>query len=125
MEEIKTAKDGRKYTVVAGKAVFIKGSKPVVKTAVEMAPAPVTTIADTKGIACGNCKGKHTSIQEVRACFGVTVVNTTKWAPRPAAAITDLNKKVMITCGWGKSAHKVEMTKAEAIAHRNRCEQHR
>ena len=116
--EIKTAKDGRKYTVVNGKAVFIKGSKPVTKTAVEMAPA------DTKGIACGNCKNKHTSIQEVRACFGVTVVNTTKWAPRPAA-VTDLNKKVTVTCGYGKDSHKVEMTKAEAIKFRNRCEQHR
>lgn len=117
--EIKTAKDGRQYTVVNGKAVFIKGSKPVVKTAVK-----ASTPAETKGIACGNCKKQHPSIQEVRACFGVTV-NTTKWAPRPAAAITDLNKKVMITCGWGKAAHKVEMTKGEAIANRNRCEQHR
>jgi len=122
--EIKTAKDGRQYTVVNGRAVFVKGSKPIAKPVVEMAPAPVAP-ADTKGIACGNCKKQHPSIQEVRACFGVTVVNTTKWAPRPAAAITDLNKKVTVTCGWGKDAHKVEMTKAEAIANRNRCEQHR
>jgi len=121
--EIKTAKDGRKYTVVNGKAVFIKGSKPEVKPAVEMAPAPVAP-ADTKAIACGNCKKQHASIQEVRNCYGVTVVNTTKWAPRPAA-VTDLNKKVTVTCGYGKSAHKVEMTKAEAIKFRNRCEQHR
>ena len=122
MEAIKTAKDGRQYTVINGKAVFIKGSKPVVKPVVEMAPAP--TPAQTKGIACGNCSGKHSTVQEVRACFGVTVVNT-KWAPRPAAAITDLNKKVTVTCGWGKASHKVEMTKADAIAFRNTCEQHR
>ena len=119
--EIKTAKDGRQYTVVNGKAVFIKGSKPVVNTVVEMAPvAP----AETKGIACGNCKGKHTSIEDVRNCFGVTVVNT-KWTARPTAVVTDLDKKVMVTCGWGKASHKVEMTKADAIAFRNTCEQHR
>jgi hypothetical protein len=75
MEAIKTAKDGRQYTVINGKAVFIKGSKPVVKSVVEMAPALVTPIADTKGIACGNCKGKHTSIQDVRNCFKVKPVN--------------------------------------------------
>lgn len=74
--EIKTAKDGRQYTVVNGKAVFIKGSKPVVNAVVEMAPAPVTPIAETKGIACGNCKAKHNSIQEVRACFKVKPLNT-------------------------------------------------
>jgi hypothetical protein len=124
MEAIKTAKDGRQYTVINGKAVFIKGSKPVVKAAVEMAPALVTPIADTKGIACGNCKGKHTSIEDVRNCFGVTVVNT-KWTARPTAVVTDLDKKVMVTCGWGKASHKVEMTKADAIAFRNTCEQHR
>jgi hypothetical protein len=94
----------------------------VVKAAVEMAPAP--TPAQTKGIACGNCSGKHSTVQEVRACFGVTVVNT-KWTARPTAVITDLDKKVMVTCGWGKASHKVEMTKADAIAFRNTCEQHR
>jgi hypothetical protein len=122
MEAIKTAKDGRQYTVINGKAVFIKGSKPVVKPVVEMAPAP--TPAQTKGIACGNCSGKHSTVQEVRACFGVTVVNT-KWAPRPTAPVTDIYKKVFVTCGWGKNSHKVEMTKADAIAFRNTCEQHR
>jgi hypothetical protein len=122
MEAIKTAKDGRQYTVINGKAVFIKGSKPVVKPVVEMAPAP--TPAQTKGIACGNCSGKHSTVQEVRACFGVTVVNT-KWTARPTAVINDLDKKVMVTCGWGKNSHKVEMTKADAIAFRNTCEQHR
>ena len=69
MEAIKTAKDGRQYTVINGKAVFIKGSKPVVKPVVEMAPA--VTPAETKGIACGNCSGKNSTVQEVRACFGV------------------------------------------------------
>ena len=73
MEAIKTAKDGRQYTVINGKAVFIKGSKPVVKSVVEMASAPAP--AETKGIACGNCKGKHTSIQDVRNCFKVKPVN--------------------------------------------------
>lgn len=122
MKEIKTAKDGRQYTVINGKAVFIKGSKPVVKAVVEMASAPAP--ADTKGIACGNCSGKHSTVQEVRACFGVTVVNT-KWTARPTAVINDLDKKFMVTCGWGKASHKVEMTKAEAIAFRNTCKQHR
>ena len=121
--EIKTAKDGRQYTVINGRAVFVKGSKPIAKPVVEM--APVAPVADTKGIACGNCKKHHSSIQEVRNCYGVKVVTTTKWAPRPAAAITDLNKKVTVTCGWGKDSHKWETTKAEAIANRNRCEQHR
>jgi hypothetical protein len=111
--EIKTAKDGRKYTVVNGKAVFIKGSKPEVKPVVEMAPTP----ADTKGIACGNCKKQHASVQEVRNCFGVKVVGTT--------VVIDPSKKVTVTCGWGKESHKWETTKAEAIANRNRCEQHR
>ena len=120
--EIKTAKDGRKYTVVNGKAVFVKGSKPIAKPVVEMAPAP--TPAQTKGNACGNCSGKHSTVQEVRACFGVTVVNT-KWTARPTAVVTDLDKKVMVTCGWGKASHTVEMTKADAIAFRNTCEQHR
>ena len=122
MEAIKTAKDGRQYTVINGKAVFIKGSKPVVKPVVEMAPA--VTPAETKGIACGNCSGKHSTVQEVRACFGVTVVNT-KWTARPTSVVADLDKKVMVTCGWGKTSHKVEMTKADAIAFRNTCEQHR
>jgi len=124
METIKTAKDGRQYTVINGKAVFIKGSKPVVKPAVEMASAPITPVADTKGIACGNCSGKHSTVQEVRACFGVTVVNT-KWTARPTAVVNDLDKKVMVTCGWGKASHKVEMTKADAIKFRNTCKQHR
>ena len=69
--EIKTAKDGRQYTVVNGKAVFIKGSKPVVNAVVEMAPTP----AQTKGIACGNCSGKHSTVQDVRNCFKVKPVN--------------------------------------------------
>jgi hypothetical protein len=122
MEAIKTAKDGRQYTVVAGKAVFVKGSKPIAKPVVEMASAPAP--AETKGIACGKCKKQHASIQDVRSCFGVTVVNT-KWTARPTAVVTDLDKKVMVTCGWGKASHKVEMTKADAIAFRNTCEQHR
>lgn len=75
MEAIKTAKDGRQYTVINGKAVFVKGSKPIAKPVVEMAPALVTPTVDTKGIACGSCKGKHTSIQEVRECFKVKPVN--------------------------------------------------
>ena len=120
MEAIKTAKDGRQYTVINGKAVFVKGSKPIAKPVVEMASAP----AETKGISCGNCKKQHSSIQDVRSCFGVTVVNT-KWTARPTAVVTDLDKKVMVTCGWGKASHKVEMTKADAIAFRNTCEQHR
>ena len=123
MEAIKTAKDGRQYTVINGKAVFIKGSKPVVKPAVEMASAPAP--AETKGIACGNCGQKHPSIQDVRNCHSVKVVNTTKWAPRPTAPVTDIYKKVFVTCGWGKNSHKVEMTKAEAIAFSNTCKQHR
>lgn len=120
METIKTAKDGRQYTVINGKAVFIKGSKPVVKTVVEMASAPAP--ADTKGIACGNCKGKHSTVKEVRACFF-----NSKWPLRPTEVtwIDDLDKKVMVTCGWGKASHQVEMTKAEAVIFRNTCKQHR
>jgi len=122
MEAIKTAKGGRQYTVINGKAVFVKGSKPIAKPVVEMAPAPV---AETKGIACGNCKQNHSSIQDVRNCYGVKVVTTTKWTARPISVVADLDKKVMVTCGWGKTSHKVEMTKADAIAFRNTCEQHR
>lgn len=123
MEAIKTAKDGRQYTVINGKAVFIKGSKPVVKSVVEMASTPTQT--PPNGIACGNCGQKHSSIQDVRNCHSGKVVAMAKWAHRPTAVINDLDKKVMVTCGWGKSAHKVEMTKAEAITHRNTCKQHR
>jgi hypothetical protein len=73
MEVIKTAKDGRQYTVINGKAVFVKGSKPIAKPVVEM--PPVVTPAETKGIACGNCKKQHASIQDVRNCFKVKPVN--------------------------------------------------
>ena len=123
MEAIKTAKDGRQYTVVNGKAVFVKGSKPMVKAAVEMASAPTQT--QTNGIACGNCGHKHSSIQDVRDCHSVKVVNTTKWAPRPTAVINDFDKKVFVTCGYGKASHKWETTKADAIKFRNTCKQHR
>lgn len=40
-------------------------------------------------------------------------------------AINDGDKVVTVTCGRGKNAHKWETTKAEAIAHRNTCPQHR
>lgn len=123
METIKTAKDGRQYTVINGKAVFIKGSKPVVKPVVEMASAPTQT--HTNGIACGNCGQKHPSIEDVRNCHSGKVVNMAKWAHRPTAVINDLDKKFMVTCGWGKASHKVEMTKADAIKFRNTCKQHR
>lgn len=35
------------------------------------------------------------------------------------------NKNVTVTCGWGNQAHKWETTKAEAIAHKNVCPEHR
>lgn len=46
-------------------------------------------------------------------------------APAPAKTINDGDKAVKVTCGWGKSAHRWETTKGEAIAHRNTCPQHR
>lgn len=34
-------------------------------------------------------------------------------------------KAFAVTCGWGNKAHKWETTKAEAIAHKNVCPEHR
>lgn len=43
--------------------------------------------------------------------------------------ITKVNEnsltKVSVTCGWGNQTHKWETTKAEAIAHKNVCPNHR
>jgi hypothetical protein len=35
------------------------------------------------------------------------------------------DRKVTVTCGWGKAAHKWEAARTEAIAHRNTCPDHR
>ena len=45
--------------------------------------------------------------------------------PKAPANITDGDKKFTVTCGWGAASHKWETTKAEAIAHRNTCPEHR
>lgn len=42
-----------------------------------------------------------------------------------ATASNDGDKKVVVTCGYGRDAHKWETTKGEAIAARNKCPQHR
>lgn len=40
-------------------------------------------------------------------------------------AITDGDRKFVVTCGWGATSHKWEATKAEAINFRNTCPEHR
>lgn len=42
-----------------------------------------------------------------------------------ATAISDGDKKVVVTCGYGQHAHKWETTKGQAIVARNKCPQHR
>lgn len=48
----------------------------------------------------------------------VEIKPSTPTAPTPAGT-------VKVTCGWGPQAHSWATTKAEAIAHRNRCPEHR
>lgn len=61
-------------------------------------------------IKCGACNGTHTSVAEVKACYSVP---------------TKADRVVVVTCGWGKNAHKWETTVAEAVEYRNCCEIHR
>lgn len=61
-------------------------------------------------IKCAACKGTHASVAEVRACHNVP---------------TKADRVVVVTCGWGKDAHKWETTVAEAVEYRNCCEIHR
>lgn len=46
-------------------------------------------------------------------------------APTINTNMNDGDKKFTVTCGWGAASHKWETTKAEAIAHRNTCPEHR
>lgn len=76
---------------------------------------------------CTACEGTHTTSSEMREChtannflmkeaeFGRTVKKT---------VIVDLDKPVIVTCGYGKEAHKWETTKGEAIEHKA-CPEHR
>ena len=45
--------------------------------------------------------------------------------PKATADTNDGDRKVVVTCGYGKACHKWETTKGEAIANRNKCPQHR
>jgi hypothetical protein len=40
------------------------------------------------------------------------------------AVVTDPERIVIVTCGWGNNTHKWETTKAEAIEHKA-CPEHR
>ncbi len=60
-------------------------------------------------IKCGKCGNSHETPSMVKQCH---------------QEFTSPNKKVIVTCGWGKDAHKWETTKGEAIAMGNTCPEH-
>ena len=60
-------------------------------------------------IKCGKCGNRHETSAMEKQCY---------------QEVASPDKKVIVTCGWGKNAHKWETTKAEAIATRNTCPDH-
>jgi len=61
-------------------------------------------------IKCGKCGERHESAAKVKECYN------TGGTP---------DRQVIVTCGWGKSAHKWTTTVREAVEHRNTCPEHR
>ena len=78
--------------------------------------------------------GNH-SFEADNLVAAISIVKENGWSGRlqevkagaqaPAKAINDGDKTVTVTCGWGNNTHKWETTKAQAIASRNTCPQHR
>lgn len=64
-------------------------------------------------IKCGACKGAHETVDLVRACYGLP--------DKANTVMSDPNKPLIVTCGWGNNAHSWETTKSEAAANGGKC----
>lgn len=77
---------------------------------------------------CYACKAMHTTHEEQIECYrthGLLIEPSELGMPvKKTVVIVDLDKPVIVTCGWGKEAHKWETTKGEAIEHKA-CPEHR
>ena len=84
--------------------------------------------AMTPAKKCYACKGVHTNHNEQIQCYrihGLLIEANEMGKPvAKKAVVTDPERIVIVTCGWGNNTHKWETTKAEAIEHKA-CPEHR
>lgn len=77
---------------------------------------------------CYACKGVHTVHNEQIECYrthGLLIEASQIGMPvARKAIIVDPNRVFVVTCGWGKDAHKWETTKSEAVQYKA-CPDHR